>query len=178
MKLKEFVESLSPGDAVRIGAKNGSGWFFAGTVGSIDWRNLDKVAISRIPAIVHNQNPFVPVQDRQVVEHYASVRNPDVTNIVIDGREVAREKDDVIKMQYKPLNDMGVVNIAIAAVKSIACELMHAIKMRDEAKDPYIKHLYADKITECERLLRDSDIVELLGSSADALLEEIEGHRC
>lgn len=176
MALKEYLDMLQPGSRIRIGAKNGSGWLFAGTVDGINWDHLDKIAISRIPIVVRRRDPFVPVQNREIVENYMSIRNPDVMCIVVEGHEVAREKDDGIKVNYKPLDDLGVVNIAIAAVRSIANELMYARKMRDETSDPYLRYLWVKKVKECKALLYESEIIELLGSSADGLLRWIEGH--
>lgn len=176
MILAELLSGMEPANRVRIGAANGSSWFFSGTIGSINWDALNRFAMSRNQSNV-SRSAFVPVQNREVVDKFVSMRNDDVLNILVRGFETAKLEDDTITMDLSSLNDRGVVNIAIAIIRHVTNRLRNAYEEYDRTANPFIRSIWQEKINTYEKFLRGSDIVDLIGSSADGIIREARKER-
>lgn len=168
MTLAEYLEEFRPDAKIRLGADHGSGWFYADTA-EINWDKLNRLAISR------NQNTvdrieFVDLREREVVDHFISARNIDVTNIVISGREVAKEGDDAINVEIEEFDKEGIDNLAIAIIKAVMSELRSAYVEFQKAPNSYLRSIWKEKIMVLESALRESEVPEMIGASPEGLI--------
>lgn len=168
MTLSEYLEGFRPDEKIRLGAEHGSGWFYADTA-EINWDKLNRFAISR------NQNTvdrieFVDLREREVVDHFISARNMDVTNIVISGREVAKDGDDSIDVDIDGFDMEGVENLAIAIIRAVMSKLRSAYVEFQKAPNSYMRSIWKEKILVNESALRESDVPEMIGASPEGLI--------
>lgn len=168
MTLSEYLKEFQPTEKIRIGAEKGSGWFYAG-IAEIDWDKLNKFAISR------NQNTidrieFVDLRNREVTDHFISARNMDVTNIVIEGREYAKENDDAISADIEEFDKEGIENLAIAIIRAVMVKLRSAYAEFQKAPNSYLRSIWKEKIIANESALRESDVPEMIGASPEGLI--------
>ena len=168
MTLSEYLKGFQPTEKIRLGADHGSGWFYAGTA-EIDWDRLNKLAISR------NQNTidrieFVDLREREVVDHFVSIRNMDTTNIIVAGREVAKEGDDVINVEIEEFDNEGMENLAIAIIRAVMNKLRSAYGEFQKAPNSYMRSIWRERISAYESILRESEVPEMIGASSEGLI--------
>lgn len=126
MTLKDALVYKDRHDTIRIGARGGSGFVYAGEVGRIDWKDLN--------AEYADETPF---EDREVVEIYPSQLPKHKTMIfIVEGKESgdAFEKVDDKITNY---HDEGMAALVAAIYRQVFNELATRYKELAEFDDKF-----------------------------------------
>lgn len=132
---------------IRIGTKGGSGFIYAGPACECDLYDLD-VRMQAELCTLRNQSQesikqrlaeYVPLGEREVMESYPSIRNPETTIVIIAGKESETNAGGVElePMSFKRCCDDLSAERVIAAIYSQVVDDMETAYDRSECLMPW-----------------------------------------
>lgn len=180
MKLKDFLSTLEPGQRIRIACKPGTNFIYIGTVGDIDLIDLSGRCSSLIKIIkarmesyleTHDENVpefkttinkykerlqqsymYTPIEDRDILETYHGMLEPDVLCIRIPGLESLCSYDP----ELPPLTSESIVS---AGAQRLVGQV-------------YIEA--AEELTACQRIFRKQNVGKTYKNSIKAKMDALK----